>query len=236
MDIKLINLLFTEAAPTPTEALQSGIAAVGSVKQGFVALLSYDRTIKVKGYVSFERDNQKLYKVEHSAGLAKTGYGVLTYQIVMHTLTESGDWLRSDFELSPDSFRVWQKMYELSDKNGGNVYKAKWLGDWSKYLVIDAIDGARTDHIKSKSFQQAAAKTIKKIESLQKKVVSEAEVMPELGEFASMIGNLWAYQLVTPLPQVAEMFAKGKKLRLNIDDVTDAVEEFYQKRTSRWNR
>lgn len=247
MDIDLENLLFTEAAPTPKEALKSGIAAIGQNRagtDGFVVLVSYDRMVKtinnsadfsfdlsnraIVGYVGFTDEGfEDLYKVERSAGVNK--YGVLTYQTVMYTLRENGGWLHSDFSLSNDSWRVWQKMFELSDKNGANVYKAKWLGDWNPELIGSGVDIAR-EHLKDRAFERAAFKV------MNNDLTSEEEVTAALGKFAPMCGNLWAYQLKKPMSQVSAMFDKGKELMAlarkkgyTFNDIYQAGENFFDR-------
>lgn len=247
MDINLKNLLFTEAAPTPTEALKSGIAAIGENRvgtDGFVVLVSYDRMVKtinnsadfsfdlsnraIVGYVGFVDEGfEDLYKVERSAGVNK--YGILTYQTVMYTLRENGGWLHSDSSLSDDSWRVWQKMYELSDKNGANVYKAKWLGYWNPELIGSGVDIAR-GHLKDRAFERAAFKV------MNNDLTSEEEVTAALGKFAPMCGNLWAYQLKKPMSQVSAMFDKGKELMAlarkkgyTFNDIYQAGENFFHR-------
>jgi len=199
-------------------------------------LVSYDRTIKtiersadlafdlsnraVVGYVSFNAVDSDLYQVEYSAGVNK--YGVLTYQLVMHELkTKTDGWLSSDISLSDDSWDVWQKMYSYSDKNGGNLYKAKWLGAWGPQVFqpsTKSLEYRIPNGIYSKIYDYG--------------LVEEQEVLKALGKHASKAATLYAYQLKRPLPQVSQMFEKGKELlkKVSIGNIMKAGDMFFERR------
>ena len=226
MDIDLENLLFTEAAPTPKEALKSGIAAIGSKKDKGVVLVSYAKAVKtintsadfdfdlsnsggVVGFVKFRPtlpESSDLFQVGASVGVKK--YGILAYQAVMYTLRENGGgWLHSDFELTPDSWKVWQKMYQYSNRNGGSLYTAKWLGDWNPGLTSSALDVAiEGEFYTAPAFENAID------EISDKNLTSEKDVTAALKKYAPKCGNLWAYQLNQPMSEMSIMFDKGKEL------------------------
>jgi hypothetical protein len=235
MDIQLEKLLFTEAVPTPKEALKAGIAAIGSIQNNAVVLVSYSRTIKtiersadlafdlsnraVVGFVRVKPVNNRLYQVKQSAGVNK--YGVLAYQLVMHELKDKANaWLCSDIDLTNDSWDVWQKMYEYSDKNDGNLYKAKWLGAWGHEAFqpgMKSLEYRIPNGIYSKIYDYG--------------LISDQEVLKALGKHASKAATLYAYQLKRPLPQVSQMFAKGKELlkKVSVKDVMDAGGMFFDR-------
>ncbi len=223
MDITLKNLLFAEAAPTAKQALQSGIAAIGG--KDHVVLLSFDRasrilqkyqksrgqmwdalaTQAIVGFLIFSRLETGLFSVELSAGVNK--YGILAYQLAMYTINMNGqNWLVASHDLSEDSWGVWQKMYMYSNKNGQNVYRAKWLGDWGRPIDLhEALETAAL-HINSREFSRRVHNII------AKKLVSEKEVTAALGRYAEKCGNLWAYQLSRSPAQAEKMFEKGREL------------------------
>ena len=135
--MKLFPLLFlNEAAKTPEQAISEGIAvikadiwnnsiilfkvqtiidafkphatAIDVLKEihdnyGIVGLLDYSK----------KRNDLGLYKVDASAAILD--YGPLAYQITMQFIGND-NWLMSDTSLKPASTRVWNKMYEFSNK------------------------------------------------------------------------------------------------------------------------
>jgi hypothetical protein len=246
MDITLKNLLFAEAAPTAKQALQSGIAAIGGKDR--VVLLSFDRasrilqkyqkstdqlsdalaTQAIVGFLEFSRLETDLFSVELSAGVNK--YGILAYQLAMYTINMNGqNWLAASTELSEDSWGVWQKMYMYSNKNGQNVYRAKWLGDWGRpWNIKNLYESLETAalHIDSREFSRRVQKII------AKNLVSEKEVTAALGIYAEKCGNLWAYRLSRRPAQAEKMFEKGRELltlgkRTVGNDISHAGTEFF---------
>jgi len=249
MDIALKNLLFAEAAPTAKQALQSGIAAIRGKDR--VVLLSFDRasrilqkyqkstgqlwdalaTQAIVGFLEFSRLETDLFSVQLSAGVNK--YGILAYQLAMYTINMNGqNWLVASHELSEDSWGVWQKMYMYSNKNGQNVYRAKWLGDWGSPLDLHEALETATGRIDSREFSRRVQKII------AKKLVSEKEVTAALGIYAEKCGNLWAYRLSRRPAQAEKMFYKGRELlTLGVGPVSDNIShagtEFFHRRYDR---
>jgi hypothetical protein len=250
MDITLKNLLFAEAAPTAKQALQSGIAAIGG--KDLVVLLSFDRasrilqkyqkpteqvrlwnalaTQAIVGFLEFSRLETDLFSVELSAGVNK--YGILAYQLAMYTINMNGqNWLVASHELSEDSWGVWQKMFMYSNKNGQNVYRAKWLGDWrglgAQERLVEALETAAF-RIDSREFSRRVQKII------AKDLVSEKEVTAALGIYAEKCGNLWAYRLSRRPAQAEKMFVKGRELltlgtSIVSNDISHAGTEFFHR-------
>ena len=223
MDNTIYSVLF-EAAKTPKEALKSGVAAikVKTTNELAVLLLSTQRATRIinntpEDNIDLALENQAvvgailykpvkgigggLYQVRGSAGINK--FGPLTYQCVMKAIGPG--WLKSDKHLSADSFFVWQKMYELSTKAGGGVYRRKWLGDFHPAYVHTVLSTA-SEHITSRDFLNIKEKIY------DQNITTEKEVVKALGQYAPEIGCLWAYQLGKPFALIDKMFEDGKEI------------------------
>jgi hypothetical protein len=219
--VKLYPLIYTnEAAPTPREALQRGIAAIRTeggvllVNAGLVLELAnegltpdgFSRAAAntdgvVVGTVQFEQDadTSDLFTVYISAGANK--FGPLAYQLVMGSIYPG--WLRSGASLTPGSKSVWNKMYQISESGRyeSSRYERKWLGEFRDEAVTSAmqVDSDTIHFFENLAAYSGEADTVKYIKYQGGKP----------GDF----GFLWAYRSSHSEPkQVSDLFDKGKEL------------------------
>lgn len=85
------------------------------------------------GYISYDDILSDLTSVSTSGAIS--GFGPLMYQLLMYVIKPS--WLMSDTSLKPASLKVWQKMYELSEKN---VYERTFLRTFSQSSFMSRTD------------------------------------------------------------------------------------------------
>jgi hypothetical protein len=212
--MKLASILFGEAAKTPLEAFDRGVAAV-EVYSSVLLLVNVENTLEIAkeynprefaremvsspgaivGMLNYDQDNDSddLFTVSNSAALEK--FGPLAYQLVMARIYPG--WLRSDSMLSPEAIDVWSKMYSLS--NSG-VYQRKWIGDFRD----EAVTRARSVNSATVHFFQNLATYISE-EELVKYILDHGKHPRDFGFF-------WAYRKRATDPKASELFARGKQL------------------------
>ena len=185
----------------------------------------------VVGAVSFDAERQDLFQVGVSAGVSK--FGPLAYQIAMNAISPKWSsipaWLKSDTSLRPDSLKVWQTMYTLSEQG---IYERKWLGDWSWSYIPQCVDtwgSTMVDDHKTYAYLYEWVKI-----AHQKKQTTEADFLDYLktnprkggvGAFEydkttdpSMFGNFWAYRKTSQDPKVDDMFELGNQLAAEVKE------------------
>ena len=159
----------------------------------------------VVGMIKYREAGVGLYKVSLSAGVNK--FGVLAYQVAMFN---SNGWMRSDTNLSPDSFGVWNKMYAKPE-----TYERKWLGDFGRTTKKDLFDALKASDVGTDFYIQH----LRNSELYYQTATSEEDFRKLLnseGKDLSDFGNLYAYKLINPNPKVNDMFAEGAEL---IDEI-----------------
>ena len=152
----------------------------------------------IVGTVEYSLQDVGLFKVNISAGVA--GFGPLAYQLVMY---ETGEWLMSDESLKPASQKVWQKMYELSNKG---VYQRKWLGSWESNYVLDRIHIGDSRDLQEYSDKLSYNEVEESDEQSFLDFLQDRNMKPE------KYGWLWAYQQTSHDPKIKDMYKKGQEL------------------------
>lgn len=155
----------------------------------------------IVGTVDFSSgEYDELWDVNYSAGVAS--YGPLAYQIAMHEIDQN--WLMSDESLKPASQKVWQKMFELSNKG---VYQRRWLGKWGAGPLSDrlAIGPGRQD---LRDYEDGIdyGDVEETDEAYFLEWLEERELQP------NTYGWLWAYRTTSHDPKIEDLFLKGKDL------------------------
>lgn len=145
----------------------------------------------VKGYISFEPTllGPDLGSVRSSSAIS--GWGPILYQAAMKVV--SPKWLTSDFSLSDDSSRIWNKMYELSD-----IYERRYIGHSRE--GTDAHECA-TNNLKSIPSKEDVA-----TEEALLKFLKDTDTDPK------DVGCFWAYRMRSFEPEIDFMLKDGTKI------------------------
>lgn len=136
-------------------------------------------------------DNRKLMQVRSSDAIS--GYGPLLYQTAMFAIKPK--WLQSDTSLTSDSYEVWNKMYQFSEKG---VYERMYVGNLDKISRSECANalGQKPDNKESKT-EQAFLNFLQTL---------TPPVKPE------NVGCYWAYRKLDHEPEISLMLKEGEKL------------------------
>ena len=160
--------------------------------QAIVANLTYD----------LKRTHPEINAISTSAAVG--GYGPLIYQVAMYQHPDT--WLASDTSLKPASKKIWNKMYELSNKG---VYERKFLGEIEiRQLIIRS--GIGRDTLLRYSDEVDEGKIPPTEKAFLDWLVYE-DLSPE--EF----GYLWGYKKTQHDPKIEQLFDRGKKFVEDIE-------------------
>jgi len=141
-----------------------------------------------------------LFQISSSG--AVSSFGPLAYQIVMYVISPA--WLASDTSLKPASQRVWEKMFELSERG---VYERKFLGLYSYREIYERIPKnlPRTtfyDYIDLLERERIAPTEEAFLDWLK----TNTNIEPHI------VGNFWCYSKTSHDPLIVDMFNSGENI------------------------
>lgn len=203
--MKLYPLLFlNEAQVFASQAYKQGLVTIKVDIDGVIGLFLVNKNnIKDKATGELKESGQGIiyggiqYTDDPDSGYVQVkssdaidGYGPLLYQIAMYSIKPN--WLESDESLSDDSYRVWNKMYEFSEKG---MYERTYIGNigYSRSDCANALG--------EKPSEEEAADEESFLSFLQRLNIAPKEV-----------GCYWAYRKRSHEPEVAVMLKEGQKL------------------------
>lgn len=211
--MKLYPLLFlNEAQVFASQAYRQGlvIVPINAGELGTALILLNKNQIKdekgklkesgqgiVYGKLDIMQDSDSGFMQTKSAD-AISGYGPLLYQAAMYYIEPN--WLESDESLTDDSYDVWNKMYEYSEKG---VYERTYIGN---------IGSSRSDC--------ANALSPKPTEEESKTEEAFLAYLKSLNVEPKQVGCYWAYKKTSHEPEIALMFKEGKKILKSVPEET----------------
>jgi hypothetical protein len=149
----------------------------------------------VYGKLDIGQGSEDDFMQTRSADAVK-GYGPLLYQAAMYYFEPK--WLESDESLTDDSYGIWNKMYEYSEKG---VYERRYIGN----VGLSRSDCANA--LSSKPSEEEAA-------------TEEAFLayLKSLNMEPKQVGCYWAYKKTSHEPEIAIMIKEGEKLLATIPE------------------
>jgi len=224
--MKLYPIVY-EGARTAEEALSKGVSAVitrGPKDTYFnhITLFDNERLLKAArprnskptdasrsaanralvGTIAYLKNQRfdDLFQISSSG--AVSSFGPLAYQIVMYVISPA--WLASDTSLKPASQRVWEKMFELSERG---VYERKFLGLYSYREIYERIPKnlPRTtfyDYIDLLERERIAPTEEAFLDWLK----TNTNIEPHI------VGNFWCYSKTSHDPLIVDMFNSGENI------------------------